>query len=523
MQIITFISNPTTSSDDTHVSYPTDTDENMMTLSADLDSEEEYYQHIAYNNRHNSDAEEVVIEDEEEEEEEEEEEKEEESTPLFFDDPDDYYDGNSDDSSDDNTRSFVQSHALDAQYGGVTTRSRAKATQNALPSTSTAGLPDDHEASIEDHTIEPPGKRFKIEREIIKHYKRFQAKGKETTLTIQEPPVNTDPLQWFHDALSDIVTHITSTVIELHKQRVKNLLQNVLSIENLEPEVINCAFHGKTSSPDKRFSTFRFVSKFSAVTTLKECIVSSYALYIQVSVKRHIIITVNMCYPKMKEVIFKDESGILPVIEEREEDLMAFRTFWPHDPLFQILSRRLDEDTVVWLSLYTRLVRRPSTFLQLNENISRTILSFKDWFEKHWGIASSSSEIEMIEEEVSESLKDSDKSSLVLQKNVTVERSAPKVESTSSEKSKLVKKEITYEKSTPAMETKITDRYFPVTNVTTAIAIPTSTTTTLLTTSILTMTSIVKRTQQSVVPVNKLNFTQPIKRKKLQNEQGAQK
>ncbi|CAG5102836.1 Protein of unknown function, partial [Cotesia congregata] len=179
-----------TSSDDTHVSYPTDTDENMMTLSADLDLEEEYYQHIAYNNRHNTNAEE--------------------STPLFFDDPDDYYDDNSDDSNDDNTRSFVQSHALGAQYGGVTTRSRAKATQNTLPSTSTAGLPDDHEASIEDNTVEPPGKRFKIEREIIKHYKRFQAKGKETTLTIAEPPVNTDPLQWFHDALSDIVTHITA-------------------------------------------------------------------------------------------------------------------------------------------------------------------------------------------------------------------------------------------------------------------------------------------------------------------------
>ncbi|XP_074101615.1 uncharacterized protein LOC141529107 [Cotesia typhae] len=99
-----------TSSDDTYVSYPTDTDENMMTLSADLDSEEEYYQHVAYNNRHNSDAEEIIVEEDEEEEEEEE--KEEESTPLFFDDPDDYYDDNSDDSSDDNIRSFVQSHAL---------------------------------------------------------------------------------------------------------------------------------------------------------------------------------------------------------------------------------------------------------------------------------------------------------------------------------------------------------------------------------------------------------------------------
>ncbi|XP_074097719.1 uncharacterized protein LOC141535264 [Cotesia typhae] len=80
-----------------------------------------------------------------------------------------------------------------------------------------------------------------------------------------------------------------------------------------------------------------------------------------------------MCYPKMKEVILKDESGILPIIEVREEDLMAFRTFWPHDPLFQILSRSLDEETVVWLSLCTRLVRRPSTFLQFFENLSQDI------------------------------------------------------------------------------------------------------------------------------------------------------
>lgn len=72
-----------------------------------------------------------------------------------------------------------------------------------------------------------------------------------------------------------------------------------------------------------------------------------------------------MCYSKCEETVLQEESGILPVIEVTVEDLEAFRTLWPQNPLFRILPSRLNEETIVWLSLCTRLVRQGQTYLEV--------------------------------------------------------------------------------------------------------------------------------------------------------------
>ncbi|XP_044590866.1 uncharacterized protein LOC123269322 [Cotesia glomerata] len=80
-----------------------------------------------------------------------------------------------------------------------------------------------------------------------------------------------------------------------------------------------------------------------------------------------------MCYSKCKETVLQEESGILPVIEVTVEDLEAFRPLWPQDPLFRILPSWLNEETIVWLSLCTRLVRQGQTYLEFFMSLSRSV------------------------------------------------------------------------------------------------------------------------------------------------------
>ncbi|CAG5090581.1 Protein of unknown function [Cotesia congregata] len=105
------------------------------------------------------------------------------------------------------------------------------------------------------------------------------------------------------------------------------------SFKNLESGDVNCGFHGTVSSK----------------------------------------VPCKMCYSKCEETVLQEESGILPVIEVTIEDLEAFRTLWPQDPLFRILPPRLNEETIVWLSLCTRLVRQGQTYLEFFMSLSRSV------------------------------------------------------------------------------------------------------------------------------------------------------